>query len=145
MRYGVRQIAFVQFESGILEFGNSADPSTADWAEMPKCPTLPKAAMRRAFENLGATYALFWEKQGNKFIAVADYTTDARKAELQKSRGDEKLFAVESRKWASSLEGCRDIDAIDGTGPITIAFKTGKEVLIVDTSVCSISSLLPAA
>jgi hypothetical protein len=128
MKYGIGQIAFVQFESGILEFGTSAGPSTADWAEMPKCPTLPKAAMRRAFENLGATYALYWEKQGDKFIATADYTTDARKAEMKQKRGDDKVFAAESRKFT-------DHEFVLGKGPIATAFKTGKDVTVVDTSV----------
>jgi hypothetical protein len=131
LKYGIGQIAFSQFESGILEFGTSSGPSTADWVEMPKCPTMPKAAMRRAFENLGATYTLFWEKQGDKFVAIADYTTDARKAELKQSRGDDKSFSSESRK-------CTDIDA-KGNGPIATAFKTGKDVTVVDTMVFALS------
>lgn len=83
IKYGIGQIAFVPFEGGILEFGTSNGASTADWKEMPQCPTMPKAAMRRGFENLGASYNIFWAKKGDKFEAIADYTTEARKVSLK--------------------------------------------------------------
>mmetsp|Transcript_89204 Transcript_89204/g.144509 ORF Transcript_89204/g.144509 Transcript_89204/m.144509 type:complete len:423 (+) Transcript_89204:3-1271(+) len=112
------------FEGGILEFGTSNGPSTADWTEMPANVNMPKAAMRRAFENLGASYSIFWQLQGNEFKAIADYTTESRRKALQQVRGDDKSFASESRKVT--------VDA-SGSGPIATAAKTGVEVIVTDT------------
>lgn len=58
--YGIAQVAFAPFEGGVLEYGTSTGRATADWRELPECPTMPKATMRKAFENLGASYCLFW-------------------------------------------------------------------------------------
>ena len=121
-KYGVKQACFVPFEAGILEFTSA----TMDWKEMPECPTMPKAAMRKGFENLGASYCLFWTPDGDKFKCVADYTTDARREALKQMRKDDKTFSSESRK-------CSDI-MVNGDGPIATAAKTGKEVTVTDVS-----------
>merc|ERR1719188_1241879 len=124
-KYGIGQVCFVPFESGVLEIGTSDGPCTADWTEMPKVPNMPKAAMRKGFENLGASYAMFWSKEGNDFKVLADYVTDSRRRALHAARGDNETFCSKSRGVT--------IDA-NGDGPIATAFKTNKEVTIVDTS-----------
>jgi len=125
VKYGISQISFIPFEAGVLEFGTSDGPSTATWEEMPACPLIPKADLRRGFENLGASYAMFWVKDGNSFKVVADYVTDARRRALKASRGDDETFCSKSRAVS--------IDA-NGDGPIATAAKTGKEVTVIDTS-----------
>jgi hypothetical protein len=124
-KYGIGQVCFVPFETGVLEFGTSDGPCTADWTEMPKVPTMPKAAMRKGFENLGASYCMFWSKEGDTFKVVADYVTESRKRALKAARGDDETFCSKSREIT--------IDA-NGDGPIATAFKTGKEATIVDAS-----------
>jgi len=131
-KYGLAQICFIPFEGGVLEYGTSDGPCTATWEEMPKCPLVPKAALRQAFENFGASYAMFWVKDGNAFKAVADYVTDARRESLKVSRGDDETFCSKSRGVT--------IDA-NGGGPIATAAKTGKEVDIMDTSVMKRAAL----
>merc|ERR1719343_988405 len=84
------------------------------------------------FENLGASYAMFWSKEGDSFKVVADYVTDSRKRALQATRGDNETFCSKSRDVT--------IDA-NGDGPIATAFKTNKEVTIVDTSVMKRAAL----
>ena len=46
----------------------------------------------------------------------------------KQKRGDDKVFAAESRKFT-------DHEFVLGKGPIATAFKTGKDVTVVDTSV----------
>merc|ERR1719343_995236 len=84
------------------------------------------------FENLGASYAMFWSKEGDSFKVVADYVTDSRKRALQATRGDNETFCSKSRDVT--------IDA-NGDGPIATAFKTNKEVTIVDTSMMKRAAL----
>merc|ERR1719343_291263 len=77
------------------------------------------------FENLGASYAMFWSKEGKNFKVLADYVTDSRRRALHAARGDNETFCSKSRNVT--------IDA-NGDGPIATAFKTQKEMTIVDTS-----------
>merc|ERR1719343_670254 len=77
------------------------------------------------FENLGASYAMFWSKEGKNFKVLADYVTDSRRRALHAARGDNETFCSKSRDVT--------IDA-SGDGPIATAFKTKKEVTIVDAS-----------
>jgi hypothetical protein len=37
-KYGIEQIAWVPMEGGVMEFGTSEGPCTADWDDMPRCP-----------------------------------------------------------------------------------------------------------
>ena len=41
------------------------------------------ARRRRAFESLGASYAIFWQRRDGKFRIAAGYTTAARRAALR--------------------------------------------------------------
>merc|ERR1719460_2212179 len=54
-KYGVTKMAFAPFEDGVVEFGTTAP--------------MPKETIRRAFEELGALYVLYWKKSadGNEF------------------------------------------------------------------------------
>jgi len=123
--YGVESIAFVPFEGGVLEFGTSQGAATADWAAMPEVPTMPKEIMRKAFENLGASYALYWAREGDEFVPRADFTTASRKTSPATVRGDDKTFSSESMGYR--------LDA-NGDGPVATAARSGKEVYIADTS-----------
>jgi len=131
-KYGLGQICFIPFEAGVLEFGTSDGSSTATWENMPVCPLIPKAELRRGFENLGAAYAMFWVKEGESFKIVADYVSDTREKTLKASRGDDETFCSKSRGVA--------IDD-NGDGPLATAAKTGKEVKIMDTSVMKRAAL----
>mmetsp|Transcript_85119 Transcript_85119/g.214607 ORF Transcript_85119/g.214607 Transcript_85119/m.214607 type:complete len:611 (-) Transcript_85119:351-2183(-) len=125
-KYGLGQVCFIPFEAGVLEFGTSEGASTATWEKMPGSPLIPKAALRRGFENLGAAYAMFWAKEGESFKVVADYVTDAHRRALKGSRGDDETFCSKSREVT--------IDA-NGDGPIATAVKMKEEVKVMDTSV----------
>ena len=48
------------FEDGVIEFGNVRDTSV-QWDAIPPAPAIPKGELRRAFEELGALYVLYWE------------------------------------------------------------------------------------
>ena len=43
-------------------------------------------------ESLGATYALLWERQGDKFVGTKDFTTDSRRRALRLVRADGKTL-----------------------------------------------------
>lgn len=120
-KYGIRQVCFIGFEAGVLEYGTSEDSCSATWEEMPECPLIPKAALRRGYENLGASYSMFWAKQGDKFKVVADYVTDSRKKSLKAARGDDETFCSKSREII--------LDA-GGDGPVAKASRTGEEVTV---------------
>jgi len=119
-QFGLQQVCFVPFEDGVLEFGTDAS-----WTEMPHVPNLPKAAMRKGFENLGASYCMYWAKEGGEFKVQADYVTDSRKRLLKQVRNDDETFCSKSRHMT--------IDAA-GSGPIATAFREGKEVTVVDVN-----------
>jgi len=125
LKYGIAQVAFTPMEGGVIEYGTSDGPSTANWETLPDCPVMPKSDMRKGFENLGASYGLFWQKKGDVFEVVADYTTESRRLALAKIRGDDKTFATESRAYNI---------AVDGDGPIATAWRTGEEGVIDDVS-----------
>jgi len=123
--YGINQVAFVPMEGGVMEFGTSNGPNTADWKELPKCPTMPKVEMRKGFENLGASYCLFWQNRNMEYSVVAEYTTEARKQALKESRGDDKTFASESMEFKLPAKG---------DGPVATAARTGKEQVVNDVT-----------
>jgi len=120
-KYGIGQIAFVPFEGGVLEYGTSNGRATADWKELPECPTMPKTTMRKAFENLGASYCLFWERDGDEFVCIADFLTESRRKALAQVRGDGKSFASVSRGQRLNAKG---------DGPVALAARVGKEIVI---------------
>jgi hypothetical protein len=131
-KYGIKQVAWVPMEGGVMEFGTSEGPCTADWEELPKCPTMPKVEIRKGFENLGASYCLFWQNRNMEFSVVAEYTTGARVEALKQMRGDDKTFASESKAFK--------LDA-KGDGPVALAQRTGKEQVVSDVSVMKRSKL----
>jgi hypothetical protein len=122
-KYGITQMCVIPFEAGVLEFGRADD--VAKWEKAPSPPLLPKGEMRQGFENLGASYAMFWAKDGDKFHVIADYVTESRKEALKLARGDDETFCSRSREVS--------LDA-NGDGPVATAFKTGKEVILRDSS-----------
>lgn len=91
-QFGIVSVCIIPFEDGVLEYG-----SFQPWAQAPKCPTMPKAQMRVAFEKFGACHTLFWEEKPEGFVAVAEYVTPQRKKAMQNRRGDDKTFASQSR------------------------------------------------
>jgi hypothetical protein len=118
--YGIKQVAMIPMEGGIMEYGTSE----GGWSSVPTAPTMPKVDMRRGFENFGASYCLFWQKQANGYYsAVAEHTTDERKAALRKARGDDKTFASESMKLKLDSRN---------PGGVATAARTGKEVVLTD-------------
>lgn len=120
-KYGIKQVIFTPMEGGVMEYGTAEG---TEWMQPPDCPTMPKAAMRKGFEFLGASYCLFWQnKDGSNFEVVADYTTEARRFALKKVRGDDKTFGTESKAFKLPA---------DGNGPVATAFKTGQESVISD-------------
>eukprot|EP00931_Biecheleriopsis_adriatica_P099020 TRINITY_DN7325_c0_g1_i1.p1 TRINITY_DN7325_c0_g1~~TRINITY_DN7325_c0_g1_i1.p1 ORF type:complete len:656 (-),score=128.38 TRINITY_DN7325_c0_g1_i1:137-2020(-) len=122
-KYGITQMCMIPFEAGVLEFGHADDMPS--WDTRPDPPVMPKAEMRQGFENLGASYAMFWSKDGDTFKVIADYVTEARKEALRLARGDNETFCSKSRAFT--------LDA-NGDGPVSTAFKTGKEVILRNLS-----------
>jgi len=120
--YGIESICFVPCEGGVLEFGTSKGPATATWTEMPQCPVMPKREIRTAFENLGAKYVMFWEKQGDEFAVIADYVSAERVEALKNRRKDDKTFCSESRAFKLSA---------DSDGPVATAARTGEESFVI--------------
>jgi hypothetical protein len=82
---------------------------------------MPKAEIRKGFENLGASYCLFWKNKNMQYTVIAEYTSESRKNALQQMRGDEKTFASESKAFL--------LDA-KGDGPVATAMRTGKEQIV---------------
>ena len=109
----------------MLEYGVTNDASSADWNGVPPaCPVILKHELRHGFEQLGASYAILWQKRDNIFEMVAGYTTGARRAALIAARGDDASFETRSRE-VHKLEA-------DGNGPVNRAYTTGEEVFVAD-------------
>eukprot|EP00930_Biecheleria_cincta_P047336 TRINITY_DN32794_c0_g1_i1.p1 TRINITY_DN32794_c0_g1~~TRINITY_DN32794_c0_g1_i1.p1 ORF type:complete len:630 (-),score=102.88 TRINITY_DN32794_c0_g1_i1:129-2018(-) len=119
-KYGIVQIAFIPFEAGVLELGTTEDR----WEEMPEYPTLPNAELVRGFQEHNACYAIFWAKHGDSFEHTADFVTDSVKASVEAVRGCAENFCTESRHFSTNA---------NSPGPVATAFRTGKEVTIVDS------------
>lgn len=123
--YGIKSMCFIPFEDGVLEYGASIGDSTAVWSKMPECPTMPKKEMRKAFENIGAKYVMFWSNASGDgyFRAIATYVTPERVRALANKRGDNKTFCSESQGFKLP---------VDGNGPVATAARTGQEQFIQD-------------
>jgi hypothetical protein len=118
-KFGVSQVAMLPFEAGVIEFGNTR--SRPQWASLPRAPNMPKPQLRKAFEDLGALYAMYWKLEGNHLRVIADYE-NPRETQLRKAlRGDGESFIKISRGLA--------ID-IGEEGPVQEALRTGKEVVV---------------
>lgn len=97
--YGIRSICFVPVEGGVMEYGTSKGPDTANWGSMDDAirAVMPKAEMRSAFEN-GATHMIFWAKNDyDEFECRASYVLPERVRALAKVRGDDKTYTTEVR------------------------------------------------
>jgi len=137
IKCGISEVAFVPFEDGVLEIGNVA--SSPQWGTIPDAPVLPKKDLRRAFEELGALYALFWQpsENGEQLNVIADYENPTDVKRRLAIRGDGESFTKVSRALT--------LDA-KGQGPVAKALNTKEEVVVTfaegcqwsaDQSVCS--------
>ena len=88
-------------------------------------PNVWSQTVRKDMEAMGATYCILWQKKGDEFVVVQDYTTEARRKAMRRVRGDDKLFATESRRYTLP---------VNGTGPIATAARKNMQVTIKDTS-----------
>ena len=114
-------MTFAPFEDGVVEFGTTQGTNAEDWTGPPAVPTLPKKVIRHAFEELGALYVLFWQKQGDVYRVAADYEVPASINSRVRRRSDGMSFISESRKIT--------LDA-DGSGPVATAERRGEEVVV---------------
>jgi len=126
---GINQIAFVPFEGGVVEFGNAKRSVT--WAGIPDAPTIPKKELRKAFEELGALYALYWELDGDKFRVAGEYENPRDKKTRMQLRGDGKSFPSLSTEYELSATG---------DGPIATALNNNEEVVVTFADGCEFTS-----
>lgn len=122
IRYGIQSVAFEPYEGGVIEYGTGVGPATAEWSERPTAPIMPKAEMRKAFEELGALYVMFWAKDADDMIRPhASFNSPKAVALQSKIRSDGDSFLARSKKLAF---------AVSGTGPVSTAFRENAEVTI---------------
>merc|ERR1711976_616027 len=97
--YGITSICFVPVPGGVLEYGTSDGPCTADWTcmEDARKAIMPKEELQKAFDA-GATHVIFWRQDGEEFVVGASYVFPERVRALQASRGDDKTYTSESAK-----------------------------------------------
>jgi hypothetical protein len=93
---------------------------------MPKCALINKSALSHGFQNLGASHAMFWVKEGDEFKIAADYISEEKQREFRIMRGDDTTFCSASR--GTSIPA-------DGVNPVSLAADSGEEVAVVDTSI----------
>eukprot|EP00930_Biecheleria_cincta_P008354 TRINITY_DN109775_c0_g1_i1.p1 TRINITY_DN109775_c0_g1~~TRINITY_DN109775_c0_g1_i1.p1 ORF type:complete len:659 (-),score=120.82 TRINITY_DN109775_c0_g1_i1:61-2037(-) len=113
--FGIKSVCIIPFEDGVLEYG-----SRSEWKEAPKCPLMPKADMKKAFEHFQASYMMFWrENAAGEFQVVADYVTPQRKKSLKNRRGNDETFSSK----------CRSL-ALGGDAIVAQVAKSRREVFI---------------
>lgn len=95
IQYGIGQIAFIPYEDGVIEFGNCK--SSQPWLEIPQAPSMPKMALRKAFEELGALYAMLWRLEGDTLRVIGHFEAPREKARQKQMRGDGESFVGISR------------------------------------------------
>ena len=95
LQSGVTQIAIVPFEDGVVEFGTVS--SATQWTDVPKVPSMPKRTLRKAFEDLGALYCLYWGLDGTDFHVKAAYENPRDAMRRKQLRGDGESFVKISR------------------------------------------------
>jgi len=123
---GIKSLCFVPVAGGVMEYGTSVGRATSTWSSMDDARTaiMPKAEMKRAFEG-GATHMIFWKPDGDEYVSGASYLTTERERALLSLRSDGKSYTSESIKMSFPK---------DGDGPIAIAARSGKEVVIEDAA-----------
>jgi hypothetical protein len=128
----VSQVALVPFEDGVLEFGNSK--SAAQWPSIPTSVPMPKRELRRAFEDLGASYAMWWALEDNDELKVrATYENPREMSKLIQLRNDGETFTKISARLTLNAKG---------DGPVGKALQTMEEQVAVfgeedSTSTCA--------
>merc|ERR1712137_448660 len=72
--YNISSICFEPIPGGVLEYGTTSGPCTADWTcmEDARLATVPMQVLEEAF-NSGATHAIFWKLQDSEFVAGGSY------------------------------------------------------------------------
>jgi len=121
LKNGVSQVALLPFEAGVLEFGNIR--ANQQWPDIPKAPNMPKQDLRKAFEDLGALYVLYWKADfvSNTLRVIADYE-NPRETQLRSAlRGDGESFVKISRGLTLDL---------NAGGPVQDALIKNKEVVV---------------
>ena len=109
-------------EGGVLEYGNTDDGTTGSWGQVPPSAIdMPSWHLRRAFEDMGSSYALLWHVEADEATlkVVAGYTVDAWRTK----RADGRTFESESR--GQTLDKA-------GTAMVALALRTGREHFLHD-------------
>ena len=122
VQYGIASVAYERYEGGVLETGTSTG---TNWQTRPVVPIMPKAEMRKAFEELGALYAVYWAEgpaSGGDYVMQASYEAPAGTALLSRLRGDGDSFVKRSKSMRFQVEG---------TGPVSTAAREEAEVVVV--------------
>jgi len=123
-KYGIKSICLVPVPGGVLEYGTSVGPCTAEWTTMEDArkAIMPKMELEKAFNN-GATHVIFWHKVDDKYQVGASYLVPERENLLKALRGDDKSYTSES--WRFQLPA-------DGAGPVATAARSGMEIVVDD-------------
>ena len=119
LKYGINAIAFAPYEDGVVECGTTVN--SPGQPTLPTPPTLPKEVMRRAFEELGALYMLYWARDGNTYRVEGSYEGEASYNARRRRRSDGVSYISISKQF--SLD-------VDGNGPVATAVKTGQEQVV---------------
>mmetsp|Transcript_110024 Transcript_110024/g.354872 ORF Transcript_110024/g.354872 Transcript_110024/m.354872 type:complete len:656 (-) Transcript_110024:242-2209(-) len=119
--YGIESIVCKPVKGGVLEFGTSSGPETATWRDMPPCPDLPKDEMKKALEDLGAAYLVFWQLHGDHYEVTAEFATPDHERAIRDRYGEDDTFASVSRMFALPA---------DGDGYVATAARSGKSFIL---------------
>jgi len=126
--YGIKSICLVPVQGGVMEYGVSNGPCTADWNSIDDARTaiMPKSELENAFKS-GATHTIFWrlDAAGTSYEWGADFVTPERLRMLKNARGDDKSFTSESRSMTFPASG---------EGPVASAARSATEIVIQDPS-----------
>ena len=124
--YGIASICFAPVEGGVIEYGTSRGPETADWRSVDDAfvDALPRGEIRKAFAT-GATHLIFWKQVADRYVVRGDYVVPERLRALRQSRGDDDSYTSRSEDMVLSA---------NGEGPIATAQRSGREVIIDDAT-----------
>ena len=120
LQYGINAISFAPYEDGVIEYGTTTASNT-QWTRIPEVPTLPKDVLRKAFEELGALYAIYWRQDGDVFRVAADYEVPSSVNKRLRRRSDGVSFITNSKQLALNAKG---------NGPVAQAIRTGEEQVV---------------
>ena len=120
LQYGINAISFAPYEDGVIEYGTTT-VSDIQWSRMPEVPTLPKDVLRKAFEELGALYTIYWRQDGDIFRVAADYEVPSSVNKRLRRRSDGVSFITNSKQLALEAKG---------DGPVAQAVRTGEEQVV---------------